>query len=69
MNQENEGKGFRSSMPAIAEASFGVGQPVCDEGVYVCVTCKIPGMEASLLPGEDAPPCPRCGDDARWNKT
>lgn len=68
MDLEKESAEFVSSMPAIATGPVAVGATVYDEGVYVCVGCNIPGMEVSLMPGEEAPPCPRCGDQARWAK-
>ena len=68
MDLEKESAEFVSSMPAVATGPIAVGQPVYDEGVYVCTTCAIPGAEVSLMPGDEAPECTRCGDRAKWEK-
>ena len=67
--ESSTGHEFRSSMPALLEGPVAPGQAVYDEGVFVCVGCNLPGNEVSLMPGEEAPPCPSCGDDAKWVKT
>lgn len=69
MNQDHAAE-FRSTMPAIVTGPVAAGQPVYDEGVFMCVACNLgPGMEVSLMPGELAPTCPHCGDGAAWQKT
>jgi hypothetical protein len=60
---------FHASMPAITSGPVPPGQAVFDEGVFVCVVCELPGNEVSLLPGDETPECPSCGEDARWLKT
>lgn len=63
------GTEFLSSMPAIATGPLPPGELVYDEGVFVCIACGLPGSEASLMPGDETPECPSCGEDARWVKT
>ncbi len=69
MDPRRFGLEFRSSMPALIAEPVAPGQLVYDEGVFVCVACGLPGSEVSLLPGEETPECPSCGEDARWVKT
>jgi hypothetical protein len=60
---------FSSAMPSANTTSQLPGEQALDEGVYVCVTCNVPGSEVSLLPGDTLPECLKCGAEARWAKT
>lgn len=59
---------FRGEIPTMAPVELPPGGLAIDEGTYTCVVCDLPGNDVSLLPGEELPACPQCGEDARWVK-